>query len=222
MKKLNVLIIVALVVFISCSTNEEIVEQKPFKELIITNLGEHSEKIQIPEPLKNSQNMYAKEAVTEFSNLKEIITSFYSFLTVPETASEEKINENTVVYNWIGNLFGNTLNIDYRITKKEDRYTFIFHISSGTESTDLINGYTFFNEESGNITYKESNYIASSNWKIKDTILFFEFLADGDKDSFEIDIITGKGKMIKQGNAYEWNEDGTGKVTYKNGDIFNW
>ncbi len=221
MKKLNTLLLL-LIFFASCNSDEEVIEQKPFNEFIVTNLGAHSEKIQIPLLLKESQNIYAKEAVTEFNNLKETITTFHALLTVPKSATKDQIDTNTVVYKWIGNIFGETLDIDYKITKKEDRYTFIFNISTGTISADLINGYTLFNEKSGNITYKEPNYIATTNWEIKDTILFFEFLADGNTDSFEINTINGKGKMIHLGNTYEWNEDGTGKVVYKNGDTFNW
>ncbi len=239
MKKLtNLAVLFSLIIFTSCSNNDEgeIIDKIKEEELseVMEDFQKKIESIEVPNALRENSDVNAQQTETYFNLIKNYGITFSSFFTIPENASFENnsvvgrgtFTGNSETYTWSS---GNTT-INYTITELVDRYTFIYKIVSPDFTGKLLDGYSLKDgsyAELNLIDPSNSNLSLSLKWtytenmsKVEINIDSNKFLLESNKDN------SGNIKVYENGalsSECKWNADGSGSlINYVTGESYTW
>jgi PBP1b-binding outer membrane lipoprotein LpoB len=227
MKK-HIIYILALmisVLFSACSDDNEILEEnKPLHEKVTETLKEKMNNSMLPEAILTNSDENAKNVVSGLTDFKDITNEVLGYLEVPKNTISSTITDSKEQYNWLDIVLGDAVEVDYTIEKEADKFSFIYNISTGSQSLDFLKGNTSTDQKSGIIVISESNTAASLTWEITaDNILILELLSPGIKSTLQISTLDKSGKITySSGISYEWFSDGSGKKIDENKNEFTW
>lgn len=233
---LKVFLLVCVIGFTSCSSNDDDVEQQEDISAITKEFQSKISKMSLPSSMTNSSSSKAKEASTYFTLTKNLGQSFSGFLNVPPGATMSYFSgenmagkgnsaKNTTTYTWTAD----GVTITYSITEEDDRYLFEYSAEGGTVTGKIMDGHLLKDNSYAMFTMYDSGTVVST----------FKFWINGDVVTSEINLQginlkmktnlsdnSGNIKVYSKGTLteeYNWNSDGTGWYkNYKTNETVTW
>ncbi|SNR17676.1 hypothetical protein [Tenacibaculum jejuense] len=214
MKKiLNYSLFLLILLSFSCSNDDKVLEEtKPFHEVVIGSLNEALNFTILPDNMITNTNQTSKEAVVAFNDIVKTTSQIVDFLKVPKTTISSTITDKKESFNWLDNLFGDVVEVNYAVEKQLDRFSFVYNVSSGNLSLDFLKGNTLLDENAGVFIINEGSAIGALNWEITDENIIIELLFE-DKTTLVYNKSDRSGTITSEEVIYKWNKDGKGSFT---------
>jgi hypothetical protein len=211
------------VLFSACSDDNEILEEnKLLHEKVTETLKKNMNNSMLPEAILTNSDENAKNVVSGLTDFKDITNEVLGYLEVPKNTISSTITDNKEQYNWLDIVLGDAVEVDYTIEREADKFSFVYNISTGSQSLDFLKGNTSIDQKSGIIVITQSNTSGSLTWEVSENQLTIEvfFIT---KSTLQINTLDKSGKITySSGISYEWFSDGSGKKIDENENEFTW
>ncbi|QTE21615.1 hypothetical protein [Polaribacter cellanae] len=231
---LTILAFIGTIVFTSCSSNNNDIEEQELSEIVMKNFVEDIKNMAVPSNLSNSQNQYAQQANAQFEFLKTIGSSYATLFTVPTNAVAAKLSRKfagksnsftSKTYTWSAN----GTSITYTITENSDRYSFTYNIVSSDFTGKFMDGYQLKDGSYAEVSlYANNQTVSTIKWWVTNEITKIQFEADNNKLVLELNTSDNSGSIKVYESSFlsalfKWNANGTGSYTdYNTNETYTW